>query len=85
MDPRPVLGGQEEQAQRVVGIVEHPAQAARGGERGGVDVDPEEAEQLVVVEGGGSGPPDAGEKRLARGRCGAGGGIGRGRLGAHGG
>ena len=66
MDPRPVLGRQEEQAQRVVGIVEHPAQAAGGGERGGVEVDPDEAEQLMVVEGGGTRAPDAGEQRLGR-------------------
>ena len=66
MDPRAVLVGKEDRAQQVVRVVEYTAQATGGCECGGIDVDPEEAEQLVVVEGGGSGAPDAGEQRLGR-------------------
>lgn len=57
-------GGQEEGAQRVVGVVEELAQAPRGGEGRDVDVDADEAEQLVVVEGGGARALDAGELGL---------------------
>ena len=85
MDPRPVLVGQEYGTEHIVGIVEEPAQAASGGERGGIDVDSEEAEQLMVVEGGGSRAPDAGEQRLGRCRCWARRGMGGGGLVAHGG
>ena len=59
MHPRAVLGRQEEKAQKVVRVVEELAQAARGDERRGVDVDADEAEQLMVVEGGGSRALDA--------------------------
>ena len=83
---RAVLGRQEEQAQHVVRIVEQLAQAARGGEGRGVDVDADEPEELVVVERGGSRAFDAGEQRFGgrRRRSGAGR-IGCGGLGADGG
>ena len=64
MDARPLLGGKEDGAQQVVGVVEDLAQAPGGGERGGVDLDPEEPEKLVVVQGGGSCARDAGEQRV---------------------
>ena len=83
---RAVLGGQEEEAQHVVRIVEELAQTPRGGERRGGDVDTDEVEQLMVVEGGGSGALDAGDERYGGGRRGSGAGrIGRGGLGADGG
>ena len=85
MHPRAVLGRQEEQAQHIVGIVEEFAQAACGVERGGVDVDADEPEQLVIVEGGGSRALDAREERLGRWRGRAGRGIGCGSPGADGG
>ena len=62
--PRPVLGRKEHRTQQVVGVVEELAQPPRGGKRRDVDVDADEAEQLVVVEGGGSRALDAGEQRL---------------------
>ena len=83
---RAVLGRQEEETQHVVRIVEELAQAARGGEGRGIDVDADEPEQLVVVEGGGSGPFDAGDERFGGRRRGSGAGrIGRGGFGADGG
>ena len=85
MHPCAVLGRQEEQAQHVVGIVEELAQAPGGVERGGVDVDADEPEQLVIVEGGGSRARDAREECLGRWRGRAGRGIGWGSLGADGG
>ena len=75
MHPCAVLAGEEEQAQHVVRIVEELAQAPRGGERRGVDVDADEPEELVVVEGGGSRALDAREQRFGgrrRRRSGAG-------------
>ena len=83
MHPGAVLGRQEEGAERVVGVVEELAQAPSGGERRDVDVDADEAEQLVVVEGGGTRALDTGEQRLGRWRCGVRRGIGRGGLRAH--
>ena len=85
MHPCAVLGRQEEQAQHVVGIVEELAQAPGGVERGGVDVDADEPEQLVIVEGGGSRARDSREECLGRWRGRAGRGIGWGSLGADGG
>ena len=81
--PRAVLGRQEEKAQKVVRVVEEFAQAPGGDERRGVDVDADEAEQLMVVEGGGSRALDAGEQCLGRWRARRG--IGCGGLGADGG
>ena len=83
---RAVPGRQEDQAQLVVRIVEQLAQAARGGERRGVDVDADEPEELVVVERGGSRALDAHEQRFGGGRRRSGAGrIGCGGLGADGG
>ena len=64
--PGAVLGREQDDVQEVVGVVEELAKAPRGGERRRVDVDPEEAEELVVVEGGGAGAPDAREQRIGR-------------------
>ena len=83
--PRAVLGRQEENAQKVVRVVEELAQAARGDEHRGVDVDADESEELVVVEGGGSRALDAREERFGRWRGRAGRGIECGGLGADGG
>ena len=86
MHPRTVLGREQDDVQQVVGVVEELAQAPGGGEGGGVDVEAEKAEELVVVEGGGARAPDAGEQGLGRRRGGrALRGIGRGGLGTHGG
>ena len=82
---RAVLGRQEEKAQKVVRVVEELAQAARGDEGRGVDVDADEPEELMVVEGGGSRALDAREQRFGRWRGGAGCGIEYGGLGADGG
>ena len=48
-----VLGGQEEGTERVVGVIEEFAQAPHGSERRDVDVDADEAQQLVVIEAAG--------------------------------
>ena len=69
MDPGAVLGGQEEGRERVVGVVEELAQPPRVGERRDIDVDADEAEQLVVFEGGGSRAIDAGEQHRGWRRC----------------
>ena len=80
------MRGQHSTPVNIVRIVEQLAQAARGGERRGIDVDADEPEQLVVVEGGGSGALDARDQRFGRRRRGSGAGrIGRGGLGADGG
>ena len=70
--PRAVLGRQEEKAQKVVRVVEELAQAARGDEGRGVDVDADEPEELVVVERRGSRALDAREERFGRWRGGSG-------------
>ena len=83
MNPCPVLRREQDHAHR---IVEQLAQAARGGEGRGVDVDADEPEEFVVVERGGSRALHAREQRFGgrRRRSGAGR-IGRGGLGADGG
>ena len=83
MHPGAVLGGQEEGAQLVVRVVEKLAQATSGGKRRDVDVDADEAEQLVVVESGGTRALNAGEQQLDGWRRRSRRGIGRGCLGPH--
>ena len=83
VDASAVLGGQGNGAQPVGGVVEELAQAPCGGQSRDIDVDADEAEELVVVEGGGTRALDAGEQRLGGWRRRSRRGIGRGRLGPH--
>ena len=72
VDAGAVLGGKDDGAPEIVGVVEEPPEAPGGGEGGGVDDDAEEREQFVVLEGGGASPRDAGEDGRGRRKRGAG-------------
>ena len=64
MNVHPDLRREQDHAKHVVWIVEELAQPARGGEGRGVDVNGDEAEQIVVVEGSGAGALNAREQRF---------------------